>query len=228
MRRLFLLALLCLPVPARAAPDPLEPVNRQLHAFNGVVRTYALAPLAAAWRAHVPPEARAGIGRAVANAGEPLTALSAVAAGEFGHAWHATKRFGINTTLGWAGWRDAAAERGLAPRPMTPGDALCAWGVPSGPFLILPVLGPTTLRDAAAGVAAAAALAQGIGTAPVAGWQASDAFLAFDRVGSELARIEAESLDAYAVLRSAWSQRRAASCTADAAADEDQAAPTPR
>jgi phospholipid-binding lipoprotein MlaA len=164
----------------------------------------------------VPADTRAGIGRAVTNLGEPLTALSGVAAGDLGVAGHALARFGINTTLGLGGWRDAAAARGWEARRMTPGDAACAWGLPSGPFVMLPLLGPSTLRDATAGLAGSVALAQGVGALPVAGMQASEAFLGYERVEPALRAMEAEALDPYAMLRSAWLQRRAAACPQDA------------
>jgi phospholipid-binding lipoprotein MlaA len=202
-RRLLLCAMLAWPSLAEAAPDPLEPVNRRIHAFNQLVQAYALAPLAALWREQVPEPARQGIGHAVANLGEPLTALSGLAAGEFGLAWHATARFGINATLGWGGWRDAAAERGWERRRMAPGEAACAWGVPSGPYLVLPLLGPSNLRDASARIAAGALFAQGVGVAP------------------ELERIARQSLDDYAVLRSVQRQQRAARCAADRTAAEE-------
>ena len=197
-----LIALLALaPAVAEAAPDPWEGVNRRIHGFNALAQSYALAPAAAFWRAQVHAETRAGIGRVVANLGEPVTALSAVAAGDLSRAWSATARFGINATL--------------------------AWGVPSGPYLVLPLLGPTTLRDAGAALAANAALAQGLGTAPVASWQAGDAFLAYERAEPALTRLEADSLDSYAALRSAWLQRRAAACPQDARAEDDDAEATP-
>lgn len=216
LRRLLLVVAFLLPGAAQATPDPLEPVNRRIHAFNALAQAHALGPLADLWRAHVPPAARAGLGQAVGNLGEPMTALSGLAAGDLGLAGHALARFGINTTLGWGGWRDAAAEQGFPARGMTPGDAACAWGVPSGPYLVLPLLGPTTLRDAAAGLALSSVLAAGVGAAPVAAVQGGDAFLAYDRLHDELRRVEATSLDPYAVLRSAWLQRRAASCPGDA------------
>jgi phospholipid-binding lipoprotein MlaA len=229
MSRALISALLMLPfATAEAAPDPWEGLNRRIHGFNALAQSYALAPAAALWRAQVPAETRAGIGRVVANLGEPVTALSAVAAGDFSLAWNATQRFGINATLGWGGWRDAAAERGLQRQPISPGDAACAWGVPSGPYLVLPLLGPSTLRDAGAALAANAALAQGLGAAPVAGWQAGDAFLAYERAEPALTRIEADSLDSYAALRSAWVQRRAAACPQDARAEDDDVDATPR
>jgi phospholipid-binding lipoprotein MlaA len=231
MRALFipLCAALLLPAAvAQAAPDPWEGVNRRIHGFNALAQSYALAPAAALWRAQVPAETRAGIGRVLATLGEPVTALSAVAAGDLSRAWNATQRFGINATIGWAGWRDAAAERGLERQPLSPGDAACAWGVPSGPYLVLPLLGPSTLRDAGAALAANAALAQGLGAAPVAGWQAGDAFLAYERAEPALTRLEADSLDSYVALRSAWLQRRAAACPQDARTEGDDAEATPR
>ncbi|WP_237217520.1 MlaA family lipoprotein, partial [Falsiroseomonas oryziterrae] len=107
-----------------------------------------------------------------------------------------------------------------ARRMVTPGDAACAWGVPSGPYLVLPLLGPTSLRDATAALGLSAAMAAGLGAAPVGAWQGGDAFLAYDRLHDALQRVEATSLDAYAVLRSAWLQRRAAACPQDAGAEE--------
>jgi len=213
--RLALLGLLALPAPVVAATDPLEPANRRIHAFNTVLRVHVLGPAAELWRTHVPPGIRMGLGRTVANLGEPVTALSGLAAGDAALAGHALARFGLNTTLGLGGWHDAAAERGYAPRRMSPGEAACAWGVPSGPYLVLPVLGPTTLRDAGAAFAVTSLIAGGLGAAPVAGWQGADAFLAYDGAHDALSRLDAESLDPYAALRSALQQRRAAHCPQD-------------
>jgi len=224
MRRFLpalLLGVMLLPGPAAASPDPLESVNRRVHAFNQLARDYALDPLASLWRAHVPDAARQGISQAVGNLAEPVTAISSLAAGEWDLVWHAAARFGLNTTLGLGGWWDAAAEHGFARRPMSPGDAVCSWGVPSGPYIVLPLLGPSSLRDAAATLAVNVAIAQGVGTAPVAGWQGADAFLVYDRIQVPLRRLEAESLDSYASLRSAWLQRRAALCPSDREAGDE-------
>jgi phospholipid-binding lipoprotein MlaA len=207
--------------PARAAPDPLEPLNRQIHAMNAAAQARVLSPLAEAWRRHVPEDTRRGLGSAVGNLGEPVSALGFLAAGETGTAWHAARRFGINSTQGWGGWRDVAAERGLVRQAITPGEALCARGVPSGPYLVLPLLGPSTLRDAAAGTALAALLAKGLGAEAVAGLQGAEAFLTYDRLAAELGALEARSLDPYAVLRSAHAQRRAQRCAADQLPEEE-------
>jgi len=220
MRRaaLALLAAL-LPGAAQAMWDPLEPVNRAMHGFNAEARAWAFDPAIAAWRAHVPEGLRVGLGQAVANLGEPVSAVSALAAGEWAIAGNAVTRFAINTTLGRAGWRDAAAERGLERQAMTPGEALCAWGVPSGPYLVLPLLGPSTLRDAAATAALGAAVSAGIGAAPVAAQQGAEALVGYDSARESLARLETGALDPYAALRSVLAQRRAARCATDRVED---------
>lgn len=212
------LLLLAAPTPpARAAADPLEAVNRRVHAFNQVVRARILAPAAELWLSAVPAGVRHGAARAVANLGEPLTATAALAAGEVGLAAHAAARFGINTTLGLGGIRDRAAALGYPRRAFGFADTACRWGLPSGPYLVLPVLGPSTLRDAGAQAVSAAALAQLLGSEALLAWSGSDAFLAYADLHPALERIEAESLDPYAVLRSAYLQRRAAACPVDRA-----------
>lgn len=206
--------------PALAFADPLEAANRQVHAFNQVARTAVLAPIAALYTAHVPPGLRAGTARALANLGEPVSAVAALAAGETAIAANAALRFGINTTLGLGGVRDAAAARGHALQPFTLGDTACRWGVPAGPFLVLPLLGPATLRDAAAQAVSAAALAQLLGSDAVLAWGSVDTLAAYIAAHPALEQLEAESLDSYAALRSVTLQRRAAACPVDRAALE--------
>ncbi len=148
---LALLALaLAAPAARAAAPDdPLEGVNRRVHAFNRLAQAHVLGPAAGLYRARTSPGFGRGVGNVLAALREPVTALSGLAAGDLALARTAAARFAINATLGRGGLRDRAAELGHAPRPaFTPADALCAWGVPSGPFLVLPLLGPSTLRDA--------------------------------------------------------------------------------
>ncbi len=217
------LALALIAPPALAAPDPLESWNRGVHAFNDAVRRHALAPAAELYRAHTTPELRQGLANAAANLREPISAASHLAAGRFDLALNSAARFGINTTLGRAGWQDRAAGLGHAPAPATPADALCRWGVPSGPFLVLPLLGPSTLRDAGAGLATGAALAALIGPDVTAGWSAGDALLGYAAIHPELSRLDATSLDPYATIRSAWLQRRAAACPGDGLVEEPDA-----
>lgn len=207
------------PVTARAAGDPFEAVNRRILGFNQEVRARLLGPLAEFYLSATPAEVRHGIANALANLSEPITALSGLAAGDLGLAANAAARFGINSTLGLAGVQDRAAAMGYPRRPFGIADAVCSWGVPSGPFLVLPLLGPSTLRDAGARAALGAALSQALGTDAYLAWSGSDAFIGYAQLHHELARIDAQSLDAYAVYRSAYLQHRAAACPADRAGD---------
>jgi len=231
--RLVLCAALLLaaqPVAARAAGDPLEAVNRRILAFNQGVRARLLGPLAEFYLSATTPEVRHGIANALANLNEPVTALSGLAAGDPGLAANAAARFGINSTLGLAGIHDRAAAMGYPRQPFGIADAVCHWGVPSGPFLVLPLLGPSTLRDAGARVGLGVALSQALGPDAYAAWIGSDAFIGYAQLHEELERIDAQSLDAYAVYRSAYLQRRAAACPADRAEEpvgETEAGPEP-
>lgn len=212
--------------PARAAPDPLEPVNRRIHALNRLLQAHVLGPVAEAYVDYTPPGIRAGVANAFANLGEPITAISAMAAGDLPRAANAALRFGINTTLGLGGVSDAAAPLGFARRPMAPADVLCGWGVGSGPYLVLPLIGPSTLRDAGAMVATGAALSQAVGPEIVLGWRAGDLFTTYAGFHAELQQVDAQALDSYALHRSAFLQRRAATCAVDRVAhlEEEDAA----
>lgn len=205
-------------LPAAAAEDPFESVNRRIHAFNQRLRSHVLGPLAETYARVTPPGVRQGIAQAAANLAEPVTAISSLAAGEFDLALNALSRFGINTTVGLGGVRDEATAMGYPRRAFTLADAACSWGVPSGPYLVMPVLGPTTLRDAGALFATSAALAQVMPPELVAGWGAGDLFVTYAGLHAEIEQLDAQSLDPYAVHRSVYVQRRARACANDRAA----------
>ncbi|NGM20389.1 VacJ family lipoprotein [Roseomonas stagni] len=197
--------------------DPLERVNRYTHGFNTLLRVHVLTPAARLYVEQVPAEVRQGIGQALANLGEPVTAIAGLAGGEFAVAGNALQRFGINTVLGYGGVRDVARERGLPPRPYGLADAACGWGVPSGPYLVLPVLGPSTLRDAAATFATGLALSQAVGPEVVLGWQTGSSFHGYAEMHRSLDSADAQAIDPYAMQRSAHLQRRALACPGDGA-----------
>jgi phospholipid-binding lipoprotein MlaA len=201
--------------PAQAAPDPLEPVNRRIHAMNQLLQTHVLGPAADAYVAYTPPGVRQGVSNVFANLGEPITAISAVVAGDLPRAGNAALRFGINTTIGLGGATDAATPLGFARRPMAPADAVCSWGVASGPYLVLPLLGPSTLRDASTMVATGTALSNAVGAELFLGWRAGDLFTTYAAFHAELQQIDAQAIDSYALHRAAFLQRRAAACPAD-------------
>jgi phospholipid-binding lipoprotein MlaA len=169
------------------------------------------------------PGFRAGVSNVLGNLGEPVSAVSSVAAGDLGRAANAALRFGINTTLGAAGIHDAATPLGFPRRPLPPADAVCRWGVPRGPFLVLPLLGPSTLRDAGTVALTGAALSQLVGAEAFLGWRATDLFTGYAPLHHELRRTDAEALDSYAIHRSAYLQRRAAACAVDRQAEAEAA-----
>jgi len=201
------------PAAAQATGDPLEAFNRRIHSFNRDVQARVLGPMAELYISATSAEVRRGVSNTLANLREPITAVSGLAAGDVTLALNATVRFGINSTIGLAGVHDRAADMGYPRHSFGVADAVCRWGVPSGPFVVLPLLGPSTLRDAGALVATSAALSQTLGSEIYFGWAGTDALVGYAQLHHDLERIDAQSLDAYAVYRSAYLQRRAAVCT---------------
>ncbi len=203
--------------PAQAAADPFEGVNRRIHGFNQQFRAHVLGPLAETYIAVTPPPWREGVARVASNMAEPITAVSGLIAGDPRVAKNALTRFGLNSTLGWGGVHDVAAARGLPHRPLGLADAACSRGVSSGPYLVVPLLGPSTLRDAGAMIVTSAALSQLVGAEWLAGVGAGDAFVTYAARHEALRQVDAVALDSYAILRSAYWQRRAAACANDRA-----------
>ena len=203
------------PALAQDVRDPLEAVNRRVHWFNSAVQAHVLGPAAEFYRATAPAELRTGVANAFANLGEPLTAVSGLLAGELDVAANAMLRFSINSTFGIAGIQDRAASLGYPRQGFTAADALCRWGVPSGPFVVLPLLGPSTLRDAGAMAVTTVALSQALGSDYVMTWSTGSALAGYAELHPELRRIEAQALDSYAVYRSLYLQQRAATCASD-------------
>lgn len=221
---MLILLAICQPAsPAAAAWDPLEPANRRIHALNQRLQAWLLGPAVEVYMAATSPGFRRGLSNALGNLGEPVSAVSSIASGDIGRAANAALRFGINTTLGAGGIHDAATTLGLPRRPLTPADAVCSWGVPSGPFLVLPLLGPSTLRDAGTVALTSAGLSQLVGAEAFLGWRGADLFTGYAPIHDELRRIDAEALDSYAIHRSAYLQRRAAACAVDRQAEAEAA-----
>ena len=215
MRLVLCLGLTLAAAPALAAGDPLEAVNRQVHAFNLLAQRHVLGPMAQAYTAWTPAPVRLGMANALANFGEPVTVASALLAGNLTLATQAATRFGINTTLGYGGLRDAAANRGYPPIRMGVADALCRWGIPSGPYLVLPLLGPSTLRDASATLATSLALSHALGTDTVLAWSAATSWTEYAAQHPALDQATTQALDSYATWRSIYRQRRAGACGLD-------------
>ncbi|BBE34583.1 VacJ family lipoprotein [Sphingosinicella microcystinivorans] len=132
---------------SEAELDRFEKTNRAIYKFNKGVDTVVLKPVTQGYRAVVPGVARRGVSNALDNVDEPLSFINAVLQGKFKVAFRAVDRFMINSTFGLAGLFDHATEMGLPKQEEDFGQTLAAWGVGSGPYIMLPLLGPSTLRD---------------------------------------------------------------------------------
>jgi phospholipid-binding lipoprotein MlaA len=127
--------------------DPYEGFNRQMFAFNNGLDKYALAPAAGAYKTVTPEFARDRVGDFLRNLKSPVVFVNDVLQAEPSRAADTFVRFTINTTIGLAGLWDAADHLGVEPHSEDFGQTLAVWGVASGPYLVMPVIGPTTPRD---------------------------------------------------------------------------------
>ncbi len=127
--------------------DPWEPFNRKVYAFNDALDRTAIRPLAVGYRKITTPKARSIISNFFENVRMPISIANDVLQGDPRAALHNTARFLINTTVGFAGLFDPASEMSLPPAYTDFGVTLAKWGVPEGPFLVVPFVGPNTVRD---------------------------------------------------------------------------------
>ncbi len=156
-RRLPLLAVTVLLLLGLAAPlhaadeqfsDPWESMNRRIFRFNDRVDTYLLEPVARGWHAALPDPVERAVVRFFENLRAPVDFANNVLQAKPEAALATVGRFFINTTLGAGGFLDPATSAGIEARREDFGQTLGRWGVGSGPYLVLPLLGPSTPRDA--------------------------------------------------------------------------------
>ena len=134
-------------------PDPLEPVNRQLQAFNNGADKVLIKPLAMGYATVMPDSGERAVQRFFSNLAEPNTAANQLLQGRPALALNDAGRFLINSTVGLLGFFDVAQNMGLARHSEDFGQTLGLWGMPTGPYIVFPFRGPTTLRDFAGGYA---------------------------------------------------------------------------
>ena len=130
-----------------AQNDPLEPLNRNIFAFNQGLDQVVLKPAAQAYQWVFPVEFRDAVHHILDNAHEPVVFANALLQGNAEHMAIALGRLLINTTLGIGGMIDVASDLGLQPVDEDFGQTLAVWGAGEGFYLVLPVLGPASLRD---------------------------------------------------------------------------------
>jgi phospholipid-binding lipoprotein MlaA len=128
--------------------DPLEPLNRHTLDLNLFFDRILLKPVTKVYIAIVPEEGRDAVRRALRNMKEPVVVINNVLQGELERAGIAAGRFVVNSTIGIAGLIDIAEKVGLPKETGDFGQTLFVWGLPEGPYLVLPLLGPSNPRDA--------------------------------------------------------------------------------
>ncbi len=205
------------PGAAAHLPDPWEDANRRTFRFNLGLDRWVIAPAAQGYAFAVPGPARRAVRRALANLGSTSVFVNDVLQLEGADASLTAVRFAINSSLGIAGLFDVASQLGLPGHVSDFGQTLALYGVPSGPYLFLPVVGPTTARDATGYLFDVVfrpiiyLLGPGTGLAFYTSIeQGTIGISARDAHGDELRALEASSMDYYASLRSAWAQNREA------------------
>ncbi|MBX2829875.1 MAG: VacJ family lipoprotein [Rhodospirillales bacterium] len=195
--------------------DPIEPVNRVVHGVNGAVDFMLLYPAAMWYRDIAPEPVKTSVKSFVRNLNEPLNSLNAFLQGDPEQGAASLQRFVMNSTLGLFGLNDIAADFGIPYRREDFGQTLAHYGIGGGPYIVLPLLGPSNLRD---GI--------GIGVDYVANpltWGAENSdtvdTLYLGSIGvsalharystiNQLNELQKSSIDYYAALRSLYRQQR--------------------
>ena len=192
--------------------DPWEGMNRKTFAFNDALDRAVLKPVAQGYQKVVPAPAREGVNNFYENLEDIATSLNNFLQGKPGQGLSDAGRFIVNTTLGVFGLWDVATPMGLEKHYEDFGQTLGVWGVQPGPYLVIPLLGPSTLRDAPA-------------KAVDPSWYYSNSrlldngreywgFWALDKVRTRAGLLQSEkilddaALDKYTFIRDAWLQRR--------------------
>lgn len=209
--------------------DPLEPMNRKLYVFNNTLDTYAMKPVAQGYSAVVPRTVRNHVGDFLSNLHTPVVFINDILEAKSRRAGDSLVRFVVNSTVGLGGIFDVATGLGYPSHEADFGITLAIWGVGTGPFLYLPVLGPSDPRDAAG-------FGVGIVSDPFfwTGQGAVVTALGYSRTALTIVNTRAEllkpieevkrmALDPYATFRSLYRQHREAAI--QAARDDNRATP---
>lgn len=206
--------------------DPLEGLNRGIFEFNRVVDGVLIKPLAQIYRGVLPQQAQDSVRSFLRNLRSPVILANDVLQGDMDRAGSTVGRFLVNTTLGIAGLFDVASELGMPFHDEDFGQTLAVWGVGEGPYIVLPILGPSNPRDAVG-------LASEFFLDPVNIYLSNQdlEYLSYVRAGvrgidararslDTLDELERTSLDYYAAIRSLYRQQRANDIRNNRSSDE--------
>lgn len=215
MQKLLSLTALLWVAACSTAPkdDPLEGYNRAMFAVNEGVDTVLIRPIAKGYHYITPDPIRERIGNMADNLGEPVSMVNAFLQGDFTQGMNNFWRFVINSTFGLGGMHDIASTAGIPHRKEDFGQTLAVWGVDSGPYLVLPILGPSNLRDAGGRLADwfTDPLTYAVNDSWTSvGIAAGKGLVQRERLLDPIDDIYASSLDPYASFKSIYEQHRAA------------------
>jgi len=198
--------------------DPLEPLNRAVFDVNDFLDRLLLRPVAELYRLVTPQELRSRVTSILHNMGEPVVLANNLLQGEFSSAGTTLGRFLVNSTAGVGGFFEVANEINLRHQPADFGQTLNVWGLGEGPYLVLPLFGPSNFRDTA-GLVVDSLLSPWKYVVAFGDTYIEDAFAVTSMAASGLSRREANidgldalregSLDFYAQMRSVYRQHRA-------------------
>ncbi|MFT7219458.1 MAG: phospholipid-binding lipoprotein MlaA [Candidatus Azotimanducaceae bacterium] len=148
LKQMVLILGLCgLPLFSLAETDPLETVNRKVHGFNQVLDRHLLRPVARGYDRVLPLPAKKGVNNFFGNLGDISDGVNNLLQGKMGSGISDLGRVLINSTIGIGGIFDPATGMGLEDHSEDFGQTLAVWGVPRGPYVVLPGMGPSSLRN---------------------------------------------------------------------------------
>jgi phospholipid-binding lipoprotein MlaA len=195
---------------AAEVSDPIEPVNRGIFWFNDKADVYVLEPTAKGWDYVLPERVQTAVANFFDNVRFPVVMINNLLQGKVVAASSDVGRFLVNTTIGVLGFFDPASGYGLEQHDEDFGQTLGYWGIPPGPYLVAPLLGPTNVRDGVGRIADTftaiypifAAIQYTIGATAV------NTLNYRAQVLDEVREAKAASLDYYVFVRDAYDQRR--------------------
>jgi phospholipid-binding lipoprotein MlaA len=199
------------PDASQADADPLESVNRAIYKFNFEADRFVLKPVTVGYRTVVPEKGREMVTNFLANIYTPVTFANSVLQRDPQNSFASLWRFILNTTFGGAGLFDFASAAGLKNRPADLGETFAMYGVGPGPYVVLPIIGPSNVRDAFGRLGDAFInpfnyLGNDVSTVL---WSAT----AIDQRSANMQLLDdiySSSLDPYSTFRSGYTQKRAA------------------
>jgi phospholipid-binding lipoprotein MlaA len=203
-----------------AVYDPIEPVNRGIFAFNDGFDRWLLEPTAIVWNALFPHSFHVSLRNVSENARGPVVLVNDLLQGKPIDAAEDLGRFLVNTTIGLGGLLDPATSLGLEDNDEDLGQTFGVWGIPAGPFLMLPLLGPSNPRDAVG------AIGDGAARSALLSFPINFAISMTDVINRRALLLEtireerAAAFDLYAAVRNAYVQQRKSQIAGDQREEE--------